>query len=140
MYSSMSLLEKWWSNNSRNAVSISINLIIFFKNTKSYPKSTRIQWHIQNYRPKSHKKMKWQLKRLILLLPLQFPCLLKLPSQRSSILRLAEVPCLQRCVDFHYWWWRVNFVNEKNIFKMIRMPLQLYGMTVFQERQSDIFR
>ena len=43
------------------------------------------------------------VKEIKLLLPLQFPCLLKLLSQRSSILRLAEVPCLQRCVDFHYW-------------------------------------
>ena len=53
--------------------------------------------------PKNHKKKKWQLNRLILRLPPEFPCLLKLLSQRSSILCLAEVPCLQKCVDFHYW-------------------------------------
>ena len=33
-----------------------------------------------------------------------------------------------------------QLVNENNIMKMIRMPLPLYGMTVFQKKQSDIFR
>ena len=35
MYSSMTVLEKSWLNNSRNSASIYINLIIFFKTTKS---------------------------------------------------------------------------------------------------------
>ena len=119
MYSSMSVLEERWWNNSRNAASISINLITLFKTTKSHPKSTRIPLHTlkktQKYKPKNHKKKKWQLKRSVLLLPLKLLCLLKLLSQHSSILRLAEVPCLQRCVNFHYWWWRLTCEREKYI-------------------------
>ena len=105
MYSSMSVLEKKMI---KQFPKLCINLITLFKTTKTHPKSTRIPLHIfkktQKYRPKTHKKKKWQLKRLILLLPLQFPCFLQLLSQRSSIVCLTEVPCLQRCVDFHYWW------------------------------------
>ena len=80
------------------------------------------------------KKRKRQLKRLTFLLSLQFQYLLKILSQRSSILGLPEdIMSIKMCGSQLLAMTR-KLANQKNIMRMIRMPLELYRMAMFQKR------
>ena len=90
MYLSMSVLEKWWSNNSHNSTSICINLIILFKKKESHPKSTRIPLHIFKTHESTKKKKKSQEEEIaVKKINVAFATPISMLSQGSSILRLA---------------------------------------------------
>ena len=93
MYSSMSVLEKWWSNNSHNSTSICINLIILFKKKESHPKSTRIPLHTfkthESTKKKKKKKKSQEEEIAVKKINVAFATPISMLSQGSSILRLA---------------------------------------------------
>ena len=88
MYLSMSVLEKWWSNNSHNSTSICINLIILFKKKESHPKSTRIPLHTFK-KHESTKKKSQEEEIAVKKINIAFATPIPMLSQGSSILRLA---------------------------------------------------
>ena len=143
MYSSMLVLEeRWWIVYSRNSASICINLVILFKTTKSHPKSTRIRLHtFKKHKSPNQKSQEEEtaVKEINIAFVTPVPMLIETTfttfkhssfSRDTMSTKMCGFPLL--VMTFNLW--------TRITLKMIRMPLQLYGMAIFQKRQSDIFR
>ena len=140
MYSSMSVLEKRWSNNSWNSTSICINLITLFKTIQKAHAFHCILLKNTKVQTKKSQEEEMAVKEINIAFATPIPILIETTFTTFKYSSFSRGTMSTKTCAFPLLVMTCQLVNENDIMKMIRMPLPLCGMTVFQKRQSDIFR